>query len=168
MHLPSRLALLLLALLPAACATTPRTDAPEPLVGAWRSHIQFASGDYAAVHDMEFLYAFNPGETATSGVMTESSNYDAAPPGPPAYGVWLQTGPLHFDAFYVFNTTATPETPGIQGWAPAGRGELTEHITLAPDTNSFTSTLTLQLFDATGKPIEGGGAATGRAQRIGF
>ena len=33
--------------------------------------------------DLEFMYAFN-----VSGTMTESSNYDAAPPVPPAYGVW--------------------------------------------------------------------------------
>ena len=33
--------------------------------------------------DLEFMYVFNVG-----GTMTASSNYDGAPPVPPAYGVW--------------------------------------------------------------------------------
>src|SRR4051812_3339242 len=57
--------------------------ASEPLEGAWRSRVQFSSGDFAPVKDLEFLYVFNRG-----GTMTESSNYDSLPPSPPAYGVW--------------------------------------------------------------------------------
>ena len=53
------------------CATPDNGD----LVGAWRSKLQFQSGDFAAIRDLEFMYVFNPG-----GTMTESSNYDAAPP----------------------------------------------------------------------------------------
>ena len=75
------------AILAAGCATsTPAPDSAEPLVGAWRSRIQFSSGDFAPVKDLEFLCVFNRG-----GTMTESSNYDSAPPVPPAYGVWRST-----------------------------------------------------------------------------
>jgi hypothetical protein len=39
------------------------------------------------------MYVFN-----TGGTMTESSNYDGAPPVPPAYGVWRSVGPNEFEA----------------------------------------------------------------------
>ena len=38
----------------------------------------------AAMKNLEFMYVFD-----ADGTMTESSNYDSFPPGPPAYG---QTG----------------------------------------------------------------------------
>ena len=156
------------ALLLLTCLTGCAANSPDAtLAGAWRSHIQFASGDYAAAKDMEFLYVFNRGD-GRGGTMTESSNYDAAPPGPPAYGVWREVGPRRFEAFYVFFTTKPPEKPGVQGWGPAGRGELTEQINLSPDARSFDSTITLRLFNPDGKPLPGGGPATGHATRIGF
>src|SRR6185369_4814252 len=100
------------------------------LVGAWRSRVQFESGDFAGIKDAEFMYAINAG-----GTMTESSNYDCSPPVPPAYGVWRQTGPRQFDLKYVFYMTKPPAhfediTKG-GGWAPAGVGELIEHVTLS-------------------------------------
>jgi hypothetical protein len=139
--------------------------AADPLVGAWRSRVQFSSGDFAAVQDLEFLYVFNRG-----GTMTESSNYDGAPPVPPAYGVWRPLGSGRFEAVYVFYTTKPPEALGDmpKGWGPAGRGELSERIELAPDARSFESTITLRLFDPSGHPLSGGGQASGHATRIGF
>ena len=34
--------------------------------------------------------------------MAESSNYDAAPPVPPAYGVWKKIGPRKYEAKYQY------------------------------------------------------------------
>ncbi len=42
--------------------------------------------------DLEFMYVFH-----ADGTMTESSNYDAFPPGPPAYGVWRNSGRRQYD-----------------------------------------------------------------------
>ncbi len=155
----TRLAALLLPLVFAGCTAT------DSLVGVWRSQVQFSTGDFAPVKDLEFLYLFNAG-----GTMTESSNYDSAPPVPPAYGVWRSLGRGEFEALYVFYTTKPPEKPdqAAQGWVPAGRGELTERITVAADGQSFASALTLRLFDPLGHPLPGGGEATGHASRIDF
>src|SRR4051812_33684080 len=66
------------SLLISGCTVTTSTSAPMPvaeadgLTGAWRSKIQFTTGSFAAVKDLEFMYVFNAG-----GTMTESSNYDA-------------------------------------------------------------------------------------------
>ena len=74
---------LLLLFLFASCSAAPSTSSAEVaagnnLVGAWRSNLQFSEGTFAALKDLEFLYVFNAG-----GTMTESSNYDGAPPVPP-------------------------------------------------------------------------------------
>ena len=151
-------------------APTGATVAPAavpPLVGAWENRLQFSSGDLAAIKDWRFLYSFNQG-----GTMTESSDYDAAPPVPPAYGVWRQTGPNKFEAKYVFYQTKPPATfkeitSGV-GWLPTSRGVLTEHIDLAVDGNSYESTLTYEPFDMADKPIKGGGVGKGHASRISF
>lgn len=146
----------------------PSGDPPSHgLVGAWRSKVQFSSGAFAAVKDLEFLYVFNDG-----GTMTESSNYDASPPVPPAYGVWRQVRPGEFEAKYVFYTTKPPakfeDISTGNGWSPAGYGELTEQLTLSPDSRSFTSTIRYEPFDAAGNPVSGGGRAQGRGTRIHF
>lgn len=141
----------------------------DPLVGAWRSQVQFTEGDYAAITDCQFLYAFNQG-----GTMTESSNYDSSPPVAPAYGVWRSLGSRRFEASYTFFTCKPPEKSeqlAQSGWAPSGRGELHELIQLAPDGRTFESTITYRLFDTAGRPIPdpaGSGKATGRAERIGY
>ena len=57
------------------------------LFGAWRGSVQFTTGAFAEVKDLDFMYLFNAG-----GTMLESSNYDGAPPVPPAYGVWRKVG----------------------------------------------------------------------------
>jgi hypothetical protein len=151
----------------AGCARSPQPGAAPALVGAWRANVQFSAGVLAPIRDLEFLYVFNAG-----GTMTESSNYDAVPPVPPAYGEWRQTGPGSFEAKYTFFTTTSPAdlkslTTG-GGWLPAGYGVLTERITLAADGRSYDSTIALDLFDKTGKPAAGGGEAKVHAMRAGF
>lgn len=139
----------------------------DSLEGAWRSQIRFESGALASMKDLEFMYAFNQG-----GTMTESSNYDAAPPVPPAYGAWRSTGPRQFDAQYVFYMTAAPkkleEVTGGGGWRPAGFGVLNEHIQLSQDGQTYTSTIQYLPFDTQGKPTDGAGRAQGSGKRIGF
>lgn len=138
---------------------------PPAIVGAWRSKVQFVDGPFAEVTDLEFLYTFNQG-----GAMNESSNYDGAPPVPPAYGSWKESAPGVFDVKYVYFNSKGPSTfqqlVDSGGWMPNGYGELTEKISMATDGNGFTSELSLQMFDASGKPMEGGGKAKGQGKRI--
>jgi hypothetical protein len=148
---------------------TPGSAAPAglDLTGAWEAQITFHDGAFAAIHDLRFLYAFNAG-----GTMTESSNYDAVPPVPPAYGIWRAAGGGSYEASYTFYTTRPPasldEIARGGGWPPAGHGVLTEHISLSDDGQSFTSELVLVLYDQDGRQIEGGGTASGRASRMRF
>jgi hypothetical protein len=135
------------------------------LVGAWRGKVQFKSGAFAAVKDLEFMYVFNEG-----GTMTESSNYDGAPPVPPAYGIWRRTGPGQFEARYEFYSTKSPanldDIAKGGGWLPAGRGILSERIALSENGRSFKSTIKYNAFDQSGKSVEGGGEAETDASRI--
>ncbi len=161
------LAASLLLLLSACGASAPPTPEADPLVGAWQSQISFKDGALATVQGLEFLYVFNAG-----GTLTESSNYDGAPPVPPAYGAWRRTAPGRYEARYMFFNTQPPAdwkaVAGGGGWNPAGRGELRELIELAADGQSFTSTLSLALFDLAGHPVDGGGQASGHGTRNGF
>lgn len=144
----------------------PRQEAPPPIIGAWRSTLQFSSGAFASIKDLEFMYVFNQG-----GTLTESSNYDGAPPVPPAYGVWRAISATEFEAKYEFYVTAPAPPDAFKtgaGWLPSGRGIFTERITLAPDGKTFTSTITYEAFDARGQPADGGGTATAHAVRIGW
>lgn len=149
----------------------PTTKAPatsEPagpdLQGEWRAQLQFTSGAFAPIKDLEFMYVFH-----ADGTLTESSNYDAAPPVPPAYGVWRTVGPNEFEATYEYFATA-PSSPDAfkngAGWVPSGRGVFTERIKLSDDANAFTSTMTYEALDQRGEPAPGGGNAKGRAVRI--
>ena len=98
----------------------PKPEAPPALVGAWRSSLQFTSGAFASIKDLEFMYLFNSG-----GTLTESSNYDGAPPVPPAYGVWRAVSPREYEAKYEFYITAPAPAEAFKtgaGWLPAGRG----------------------------------------------
>jgi hypothetical protein len=160
------------ALVPAA-----RGDAAAPpagersqrdsLVGAWRSQVRFSGGALVDMKDLESLIAFNAG-----GTMTESSNYDGAPPVPPAYGVWSKGAPHRFEAKYVFHVTKPPvsleEVTKGGGWMPNGHGELTEKVTLSDDGASYKSTITYAVFDQAGKPVEGGGEGSATGARVGF
>lgn len=152
-----------LLLLGAGCGS--RSGAP-PLVGAWQSSVQFQSGGFAPVHDLKFLYVIH-----ADGTLTESSNYDAAPPVPPAYGVWRIVRPNEFEARYVFYTMA-PSPPDAfktgAGWTPSGHGVLTERFQVSADGSAFTSTIRYEPFDGAGKPAAGGGTAEGRGARIRF
>jgi len=148
-------------------AAATRTSVAGDLVGAWRAKLQFDSGAFAAIKNLEFMYVFNAG-----GTLTESSNYDGAPPVPPAYGVWRATGPQQFEAKYAFYITQAPKqfadiTSG-GGWMPNGHGVFTERITLAPDGHSFESSIAYQVFDSLGAAAPGGGQAKGRGVRIAF
>ena len=146
---------------------TKETTAVGDLTGVWRGNVQGKSGALAAMRGLEFMYAFH-----ADGTMTESSNYDASPPCPPAYGVWRKMGARQFGAKYEFFTGNPPasfdDIAKGGGWAPGGRGVLTEKITLSSDENSFISALRLELFDPQGKPAEGGGQATALAERMKF
>jgi hypothetical protein len=150
----------------------PSANSKEPvafpgLVGAWRSNIQFQTGALAAVKDLEFLYVFNAG-----GTMTESSNYDGAPPVPPAYGIWKKVGDDEYELKYEFymtrNPTSAESASGNVGWLPAGHGVLQEKIILSQDGNSFTSTIRYEAFDQLGKPLPGGDEGKGRGVRLRF
>ena len=127
----------------------PGSGPDQDIVGAWRATIDFQSGAFAAVDDLEFMYTFNAG-----GTMTESSNYDGAPPVPPAYGIWRRTGANTFEAKYQYYATKAPAglddiTKG-GGWMPAGHGVFTETITLADDGLSFESAMFYEAFDRNG------------------
>lgn len=159
-------------LLTAGYATASSSSAPpdvddEGLVGAWRSQVQFTSGAFASVKDLELMYAFNSG-----GTMTESSNYDGSPPVPPAYGVWRMVAAGQYEARYSFYVTKAPKAfediAKGGGWSPGGIGVIVEKIALAQDGKTYTSTLRVELFDETGKLIESGSEAFGRGSRMGF
>ena len=141
---------------------------PPDLYGPWRAAIDVQSGAFATAKGLEFMYVFHMDRT-----MTESSNYDAAPPVPPAYGVWrmIPGDGTEFEAKYEFFTTA-PSPPDQfktgAGWLPSGRGVFTERITVAKDGKTFTSVISYELFDAKGTKIPGGGTASGRGTRIDF
>lgn len=157
-----------LALLASA---TPETCAAQTgqggdnLVGVWRGKVQFTSGVFSETKDLEFMYAFNVG-----GTMTESSNYDAVPPVPPAYGIWRKVGVRKYEAKYQFfqskPVTTSDELFKTGGWAPDGYGILVQNLTLSADGNTFESRITLELFSKEGKPVEGGGDATASAERL--
>lgn len=161
----SPLCLLSMSLL--ACTPAPaRQELPPAIVGAWRSSLQFTSGAFASIKDLEFMYVFNQG-----GTLTESSNYDGAPPVPPAYGAWRAISATEFEATYEFYVTSPAPPDAFRtgaGWLPSGRGIFTERITLAADGRAFTSTITYEAFDTHGQAVAGGGTATGSAVRIGF
>ena len=143
------------------------TEGSDDLVGAWRGSMQFATGAFAGTKDLELMYAF-----AEGGTMTESSNYDAAPPVPPAYGVWKRVGVRRYEAKYQFfqsrAVTSADELVKGGGWAPNGYGVITQTFTLSGDGRTFDSKARLELFDKEGKPMAGGGEATARGARIAF
>lgn len=161
-----------MALIATACGDAPspavgESSQRDSLVGAWRSQIRFKSGALVDVKDLEFMYVFNAG-----GTMTESSNYDGAPPVPPAYGAWRKGAPHQFEAKYAFYMTKAPasfdEIAKGGGWSPAGHGVLSEKITLSDDGQTYKSTITYAAFDQAGKPAEGGGEGTGVGTRMSF
>ena len=166
MRTTSRMWQVLIGLL-AMVGLTASDSAAQDLTGEWRAHLQFKSGAFAPIKDLEFMYVFNQG-----GTMTESSNYDASPPVPPAYGIWRKVGDREFEAKYEFYVTKAPakfeEITKGGGWAPAGRGIFVERITVSADGKSFTSRIKYDQFDTAGKPAEGGGEAEGKGVKLTF
>jgi hypothetical protein len=163
----SGLGLLVAALTLACQERPPAVSSNHDLAGAWRVEIQFQSGDFAAIRDLQFMTVFNQG-----GTLTESSNYDGAPPVPPAYGIWRATGPDAFEAKYEFFVTKAPAaiadlTTG-GGWLPAGRGVFTETIQLSRDGSAYRSQIHYAAYDSLGQARAGGGEAEGRGVRIAF
>jgi len=151
----------------AALGLAANSTAGPDLKGEWRAQLQFSTGAFAPIKDLEFMYVFNQG-----GTMTESSNYDASPPVPPAYGIWRKVGDNKYEAKYEFYVTKPPasfeDIAKAGGWGPAGRGIFVEQITVASDGKSYTSKIRYDQYDTVGKPAEGGGVATGKGVRLTF
>src|SRR6476661_181766 len=124
----------------------PNDPATGELQGEWRAELQFTSGAFESIKDLEFMYVFNQG-----GTMTESSNYDGSPPVPPAYGIWRKVGDREFEAKYEFYVTKPPakfeEISKGGGWGLGGRGVFVERITVSTDGKSFTSKIKYDQFD---------------------
>ena len=143
------------------------TDTIPDLVGAWRGGVQFTTGDFAAVKDLDFMYVFNAG-----GTLIESSNYDGAPPVPPAYGIWRKVSERKYQAKYSYYVSKAPanieEITKGGGWSPGGYGVLTQEITLSSDGKSFESTIRYEVFDVAGKPVGDASIATAKARRFDF
>jgi len=139
----------------------------DELIGAWKGKVQFRTGAFAEVKDLEFMWVFNNG-----GTMTESSNYDGAPPMPPAYGIWKKISDRQYEARYEFYFTKIPasfeDITKAGGFAPAGYGILTEKITLSDDGKSYKSTIKYDSFDQTGKQMTSGDEADAEAKRMKF
>lgn len=137
------------------------------LTGAWRGSVQFTTGAFAEARDLDFMYLFNAG-----GTMLESSNYDGAPPVPPAYGVWRKVGERKYQAKYSYYATKPPanfeQIAKGGGWSPGGYGVLTQDITLSADGKSFESSIKYEVFDQAGKPGEKASTATAKAVRMDF
>ena len=153
------------ALLATASPACAQTDDENALLGAWRAHVAIDSGPLAGV-PFQFLLAY-----AAGGGMVESSNFDEAPPVPPAYGSWVATGQRTFRSTYLFFTTSPPGSPNTlatAGWSFSGTGKLREQITLGRDGSTYSSRLYYQLFDANDKALPGQlGAGHATASRIG-
>jgi hypothetical protein len=162
--------LLLTTLLTTGCvekSSTNEQSKENSIVGGWKGKIQFKTGSFTSVKDLEFMYVFNEG-----GTLTESSNYDGAPPVPPAYGIWRKTGEKEFEARYEFYWTKVPqsfeELIKSSGFVPSGYGILHEKITLSEDGKSFKSTITYNGFDQAGNPTESGTVAETEIKRMEF
>ena len=114
MRTKSRMLLVPIVLLGGVGLAASHTASPD-LAGEWRAQLQFTTGAFAPIKDLEFMYVFNQG-----GTMTESSNYDASPPVPPAYGIWRKVSDKEYEAKYEFYVTKPPanfdEIAKAGGW----------------------------------------------------
>jgi hypothetical protein len=160
-----RIAAVVVLLVCAACGggknAAPRS-APPSLEGGWRSHVTFTSGPFKGV-PFQFLITYSAG-----GGMVESSNFDESPPVTPAYGSWGRTGANTFKNTYVFWTSkAVAPLDATRGWTFSGSGILNEDITLTAAGDSYTSTISYQLYDTKDQPLAGqSGTGTSTASRI--
>jgi len=137
------------------------------IIGAWRSKVQFLSGPYAAVKDLKFLLVLNAG-----GTLTESSNYDGAPPSPPAYGIWRKIGRDQYELRYEFFNLKPPtkfeDITNGGGWTSNGIGVLKEKLKLSPDGQTFVSEISFVLREESGRAIQGIAKAKANAERMKF
>jgi hypothetical protein len=137
------------------------TETQRGLEGAWRVNITVETGPFAGLQ--QFLVTYSAG-----GGMVESSNFDAMPPVPPAYGSWVATAESTFRSTYVFFTTEQVDRldPGA-GWGFSGSGKFRESITVGPNGDDYTSRLSYQLFDTADKALPGqSGEGFGVGSRI--
>jgi hypothetical protein len=163
------LSILSFVVLASAAFTIIKQNAPQAddLTGTWRGKVQFKTGAFAGVKDLEFMLSFNSG-----GTMTESSNYDGMPPVPPAYGIWRKTGDKQYEAKYEFYITDVPASfealTKIGGFSPAGYGRIIEKITLSVDGKTYKSKIKFNAFDITGKQMPSNDEADVVASRMEF
>ncbi len=142
----------------------PSIEPSAPLVGSWRTKVQFKEGALSDLHDLEFMYSFNEG-----GTLTQSSNYDGTPPVPPGYGLWRQTGPRTFELRYAFYAPAKFVKSGRKAaWVPTGRGLYKETMEISADEKSYHSRIVYDLVDPKGAPIPGGGEGEASGIRTTF
>ena len=143
------------------------TSKADDLTGTWKAKVQFKTGAFAGVKNLEFMLSFNSG-----GTMTESSNYDGMPPVPPAYGIWKKTGDKQYEAKYEFFINNVPGTfeqlTKSGGFSPAGYGRFTEKITLSQDGKTYKSKIKFDAFDITGKQMSSNDQADVTASRMEF
>ena len=143
------------------------TPSPIDLAGEWRAQLQFSSGAFASIKDLEFMYSFNQGGTHDRVVELRRVAAGAAGLRDLAEGRGQE-----FEAKYEFYVTKAPaafdEIAKGGGWGLAGRGVFVERITLSEDGKSFTSKIKYDQFDTAGKPAEGGGEATGKGVKLAF
>lgn len=140
----------------------------DKIIGQWRSQIQFSTGAFASVKDLEIMYVFNYG-----GTMTESSNYDAAPPVPPAYGIWRKINSQKFAIKYEHYVTKAPDNAKIEdiwgGWLPSStRAVLSEIITLSDDGETFSSVIKYEALDKNNNPVDEGEIGIGKGIKLKF
>jgi len=147
--------------------TSQNNPQADDLAGTWKAKVQFKTGAFAGVKNLEFLLSFN-----SDGTITESSNYDGMPPVPPAYGIWRKTADKQYEAKYEFYITNVP--PSFEalkksgGFTPAGFGRFTEKIIISPDGKTYKSKIKFNAFDITGKQMSFDDEAEVAANRMEF
>jgi hypothetical protein len=144
-----------------AMGVTGPAGAQRGLEGAWRVQVTVESGPFRG--SQQFLVMYSAG-----GGMVESSNFDEAPPVPPAYGSWVASGESGFRSTYVFFTTeAVDRLDAGAGWEFSGSGKFRESITVGPSGNDYTSRLSYELYDTADAPLAGqSGEGYGVGRRI--
>jgi hypothetical protein len=109
---------------------------------------------------------------SAGGGMMESSNFDAAPPVPPAYGSWATSVDGGFRSTYVFFTTeAVDRLDAGAGWEFSGSGKFREAITVGPNGDDYSSRLSYELYDTADALLagqSGEGYAVGRRIAVEF
>lgn len=108
------------------------------LVGFFESEITVTNCNGVVLKILEAYEQFNQGGTLTS--------VDNQPLRTPGIGTWQSNGGGSYSApfqSFSFNTDGTP----------AGESKFTRDIQLAPDGNSYTSVVTVEIFDVNGNLV---------------